>query len=300
MTVVLYAMISVTIFCVVALILMPNLFTPSPEVQRIMDVASTARADQRTIGGKELFQGKMLGLAGEVRVRLGLAENPRLKARLSAAGMNDKTTLDIFFASQFLVPITFAVLGSFIGSNTIFWVFCFGVVGYLAPDMWLNWKTGRRRNRIRRSLPDALDLLVICVDAGLGMDQALLRVGMELDVSHPDINEEFTQVNLEQRAGRPRLEAWNNLAERTQIEEFAAFVNMLTQTDRFGTPILRALSRFSEDIRLKRRQHAEEQAAKTKIKIIFPLVLCIFPCIFIVLLAPALISIADGLKSMAQ
>ena len=134
----------------------------------------------------------------------------------------------------------------------------------------------------------------------LGMDQALLRVGMELDVSHPDINEEFTQVNLEQRAGRPRLEAWKNLAERTQIEEFTAFVNMLTQTDRFGTPILRALSRFSEDIRLKRRQHAEEQAAKTKIKIIFPLVLCIFPCIFIVLLAPALISIADGLKSMQQ
>jgi tight adherence protein C len=241
----------------------------------------------------------MLGLAGEVRVRLGLAENPRLKARLSAAGMHDKTTLDIFFASQFLVPITGAVLGSFIGSNTIFWVFTFGVVGYLAPDMWLNWKTSRRRNRIRRSLPDALDLLVICVDAGLGMDQALLRVGTELSISHPDINEEFTQVNLEQRAGRPRLEAWNNLAERTQIEEFVAFVNMLTQTDRFGTPILRALSRFSEDIRLKRRQHAEEQAAKTKIKIIFPLVLCIFPCIFIVLLAPALISIADGLKSMA-
>ncbi len=300
MTVVLYAMISLSIFCVVALVLMPNMFTPSPEVQRILDITKSSRADQRTIGGKELLQGKMLGLAGEVRVRLGLAENPRLKARLSAAGMHDKTTLDIFFASQFLVPITCAALGSLIRSNTVFCVFTFGVVGYLAPDMWLNWKTKRRRNRIRRSLPDALDLLVICVDAGLGMDQALLRVGMELDVSHPDINEEFTQVNLEQRAGRPRLEAWNNLAERTQIEEFVQFVNMLTQTDRFGTPILRALSRFSEDIRLKRRQHAEEQAAKTKIKIIFPLVLCIFPCIFIVLLAPALISIADGLKSMAQ
>jgi tight adherence protein C len=299
MTVILYATISLTIFCVVALILMPNMFSPSREELRILEVASTARADQRTIRGKELLQGKMLGLAGEVRVRLGLAENPRLKARLSAAGMHDKTTLDIFFASQFLVPITGAVMGSFIGSNTIFWVFTFGVVGYLAPDMWLNWKTSRRRNRIRRSLPDALDLLVICVDAGLGMDQALLRVGFELSISHPDINEEFTQVNLEQRAGRPRLEAWKNLADRTQIEEFVSFVNMLTQTDRFGTPILRALSRFSEDIRLKRRQHAEEQAAKTKIKIIFPLVLCIFPCIFIVLLAPALIDIAEGLKSMA-
>lgn len=298
MSIIFYAMISLVIFCVVALLLTPNLFSPSPEAQRIIEIAKSTRVDQRTVGGKEVIQEKLLGLAGELRVRLGLAENPRLKARMAAAGMPE--SVDIFFASQFLVPLVGAVLGSLIGSNTMFWVFTFGVVGYLAPDMWLNWKTAQRRNRIRRSLPDALDLLVICVDAGLGMDQALLRVGAELNISHPDINEEFTQVSLEQRAGRPRLEAWKNLADRTQIEEFTAFVNMLTQTDRFGTPIIRALSRFSEDIRLKRRQHAEEAAAKTKIKIIFPLVLCIFPCIFIVLLAPALISIADGLKGMGQ
>jgi tight adherence protein C len=300
MSMIAYAMISLTIFCLVALLLTPNLFRPSPEVQRIIDIARTTRVDQRTIGGKEVLQGKLLGIAGELRVRLGLAENPRLKARMAMAGMHESYSVDIFFASQFFVPLVGAVLGSLIRSNTMFWVFTFGVVGYLAPDMWLNWKTGRRRNRIRKSLPDALDLMVICVDAGLGMDQALLRVGSELSISHPDINEEFTQVSLEQRAGRPRLEAWKNLADRTQIEEFTAFVNMLTQTDRFGTPIIRALSRFSEDIRLKRRQHAEEAAAKTKIKIIFPLVLCIFPCIFIVLLAPALISIADGLKGMGQ
>jgi tight adherence protein C len=166
--------------------------------------------------------------------------------------------------------------------------------------MWLKRKTASRRNRIRRSLPDALDLMVICVDAGLGLDQALLRIGDELSVSHPDISEEFMQVNLEQRAGRPRLEAWKNLADRSEIEEFTSFVSMLTQTDRFGTPIIRALSRFSEDIRLKRRQRAEEAAAKTKIKIIFPLVLCIFPCIFIVLLAPALLNIASGLGGLGQ
>jgi len=104
------------------------------------------------------------------------------------------------------------------------------------------------------------------------MDQALLRVGQELAVSYPDINEEFTQVNLEQRAGKPRLDAWQSLATRTKIEDFSAFVSMLTQSDRFGTPILKALARFSEDLRTKRRQHAEEAAAKTKIKIIFPLV----------------------------
>ncbi len=134
-------------------------------------------------------------------------------------------------------------------------------------------KIKKRRERIRKSLPDALDLLVICVEAGLGLDQAMLRVGQELIISHPDIHQEFMQVNLEQLAGKPRLEAWKSAAERTQIPEFSLFVSMLTQADRFGTPIVRALSRFGDEIRLKRRQRAEEMAAKTKIKILFPLVL---------------------------
>jgi tight adherence protein C len=300
MQIYLYAALSFVVFCIVALAFTPNLFRPSPEAQRIIEVSRSVRPDQRIVGDKERFQNRILGLAGEVRARLGLAENPKLKARISAAGLHGKHSMDIFFASQFVCPILFAVLASLIPSNTVFWVFALGVAGYMAPDMWLTAKTGKRRKRIRRSLPDALDLMVICVDAGLGLDQALLRVGAELEVSHPDIALEFNQVNLEQRAGRPRLEAWQSLADRTQIEEFIAFVNMLAQTDRFGTPIIRALSRFSEEIRLKRRQRAEEAAAKTKIKIIFPLVLCIFPCIFIVLLAPAIITIGDGLKSMAQ
>lgn len=300
MPIVLYAVLALIVFCAVALLLTPNLFRPSPEAQRIFDVVKSTRPDQRTIGGKERMQDRLLGMATALRMRLGLAENPHLKTRLAAAGINANPGGDLFFASQFLVPLSGAVLGSLIGSNTIFWVFAFGIVGYLAPDMWLNWKTGRRRKRIRRSIPDALDLMVICIDAGLGLDQALLRVGDELAISHPDIQAEFAQVNREQRAGRPRLEAWKNLADRTEIEEFTAFVSMLTQTDRFGTPIIRALSRFSEDIRLKRRQRAEEAASKTKIKIVFPLVLCIFPCIFIVLLAPAILNIASGLEGIGQ
>ena len=258
------------------------------------------RPDQRTIGSKERFQNRLLGLATELRVRLGLADNPRLKARLAAAGIRGTASTDIFFASQFLAPAAGAVIGTLIGTNTLSYVLGLGAIGYIAPDMWLNWMTNARKKRIRRSIPDSLDLMVICVDAGLGLDQALLRVGTELGVSYPDIQEEFLQVNREQRAGRPRLEAWQNLADRTQIEEFSAFVSMLAQTDRFGTPIIRALSRLSEDIRMKRRQHAEEQAAKTKIKIIFPLVLCIFPCIFIVLLAPAILSIMMGMQGMGQ
>jgi tight adherence protein C len=281
MSVILYVLLALITFCVVALLLTPDLFRPSPEAQRILDVVTSTRVDRRTIGDKERIQDRLVGIATRLRVRVGLAEDPKLKERLVAA--------------QFLVPLAGAVLGSLLHSASLFWVVALGAVGYLVPDMWLKRKTANRRNRIRKSLPDALDLMVICVDAGLGLDQALLRIGEELSASHPDIAEEFMQVNLEQRAGRPRLEAWKNLADRSEIEEFTSFVSMLTQTDRFGTPIIRALSRFSEDIRSKRRQRAEEAAAKTKIKIIFPLVLCIFPCIFIVLLAPALLSITSGL-----
>lgn len=295
-----YFVLGLIIFCVVALLLTPNLFRPSPEAQRIFDVVKSTRPDQRTISKKEHLQTRLLGMATVLRIRLGLAENPVLKGRLAAAGIKGTAATDIFFASQFLVPAAGAVAGSLIGTNTLAYVLGLGALGYIAPNMWLNWKTSRRRKRIRRSIPDSLDLMVICVDAGLGLDQALLRVGGELGVSYPDIQEEFLQVNREQRAGRPRLEAWQNLADRTQIEEFTAFVSMLAQTDRFGTPIIRALTRLAEDIRTKRKQHAEEAAAKTKIKIIFPLVLCIFPCIFIVLLAPAILSIMAGMQSMSQ
>jgi tight adherence protein C len=295
-----YAALIFAVFCVVALLLAPNLFRPSMEATRILEIAKSSRPDVRTIGNKEVIREKVMAIAGSLRARLGLADNPKLKARMVSAGIRRGKGMDVYFASQIITPILAAISASFIPSNTVFWMFACGMVGYLLPDMWLTMKTSGRRKRIRRSLPDAIDMMVICVDAGLGLDQALLRVGVELSVSHPEINEEFSQVNLEQRAGRPRLEAWQALADRTKIEEFAAFVNMLTQTDRFGTPIIRALSRFSEEIRMKRRQHAEEQAAKTKIKIIFPLVLCIFPCIFIVLLAPAILSIASGLDSVGQ
>lgn len=289
-----------TVFCVMGLLLAPALLRPSAEAQRILDVVTSNRPDQRTVGNKEQAQDRLLLMARDMRARLGLADNPKLKARLTAAGLRDASAADVFFAAQFLMPLIGAFLGSFMPDNTFFWVLAFAVVGYISPDFWLTQKISGRTERIRRSMPDAIDLLVICVDAGLGLDQALMRVGEELAISHPDINEEFTQVQLEQRAGKPRLEAWQSLATRTKIEEFAAFVSMLTQTDRFGTPIIKALGRFSDELRLKRRQRAEEAAAKTKIKIIFPLVLCIFPCIFIVLLAPAILSIASGLKGMGN
>ncbi len=296
----LYLASTLMLFCVITLLGAPFLFQRHPEAQRLLDVVEGNRLDITKSTYVNQGRERLLRYAQAVRGKLGLAENPKLKARLISAGIRDRAMGDLFFAAQFLFPLTMAFGASFVPTNTMFCVLIAGIIGFLTPDFWLGRKINHRKGKIRRSMPDAMDLLVICVDAGLGMDQALLRVGDELALSHPEINEEFTQVNLAQRAGQPRLEAWRTLADRTDIDEFRQFVNMLTQTERFGTPIAKALSRFSEDLRTKRRQYAEQQASKTKIKIIFPLVLCIFPCIFIVLLAPAILTISSGISEMGR
>ena len=128
----------------------------------------------------------------------------------------------------------------------------------------------------------------------------MLRVGQELSNSHPEMNTELMQINGEQRAGRPRLEAWQGFTKRTQLPDVQAFVNMLTQTERFGTPIAKALSEFADGVRQKRRQKAEEMAAKTTVKMIFPLVLSIFPSIFIVLVGPAALTLIRGLSTLGK
>ena len=300
MVIALYLASTITLLCLFSLLGAPFLLQRTPEARRLLDVTDDHRLEARTPGYKDQWRDRLLQCAQALRGRLGMTESAKLKARLTTAGMRDRATADVFFAAQLVIPLAMAFGGSFAPENTMFWTLIGGVAGFAAPDFWLHRKINQRKTKIRRSMPDAMDLLVICVDAGLGMDQALLRVGDELALSHPEINEEFAQVNLAQRAGQPRLEAWRTLADRTAIDEFRQFVNMLTQTERFGTPIAKALSRFSEDLRTKRRQHAEQQAAKTKIKIIFPLVLCIFPCVFIVLLAPALLTISNGINGMSR
>lgn len=300
MIILLYLGTAVTLFCVALLLGASLLKQRTPESKRLLDVVDGNRVEAPKESAGPQRKERMLLWARLLRIKLGLVESEKLKVRLMTAGMRDRSTADVFFAAQFLIPLAMAFGASFAPDNTIFMVLIAAVLGFIAPDFWLSRKIEQRKAKIRRSMPDAMDLLVICVDAGLGMDQALLRVGDELALSHREIYEEFAQVNLAQRAGQPRLEAWKTLADRTAIDEFRQFVNMLTQTERFGTPIAKALSRFSEDLRTKRRQYAEQQAAKTKIKIIFPLVLCIFPCIFIILLAPAILTISDGITGMNQ
>ena len=232
------------------------------------------------------------------RNRGGLPAGQELQRRLAAAGLRQEWQADLFLAMRLLSPLAGATVGSLAPQNPMLWALILGIIGYMMPDFWLNRAIQRYRESIRLSMADMLDLLVITVEAGLGMDQAIQRVGQELAISHPAMSSELAQVNFEQRAGNPRLEAWKKMSERTKVEEVEAFVAMLSQTERFGTPVARALSVFAEGLRTKRRLRAEELAAKTAIKMIFPLVLFIFPSMFIVLLGPAVLSVMHNLAGL--
>jgi tight adherence protein C len=198
-----------------------------------------------------------------VRAHLGLADAEDLPARLANAGYKGHFPVDVYDTARVVCP------GARAGRRLLHPGWPDVLDGRSSryrlhrPNIALTRLIKRRREKIRRSIPDAIDLLVICVDAGLGIDQALLRVGQELGISHPQITEELLQINREQRAGKPRIQAWADMAERSELSDIDAFSSMLLQTERFGTPIARALSAFADTIRLKRRQLAEQMAAKT-------------------------------------
>src|SRR5919197_1248261 len=171
-------------------------------------------------------------------------------------------------------------------------------IGYLLPPMGLKRMAARRQHRMRLSLPDALDLLVVSVEAGLGLDQAIMRVSDELAFAHPDLSSEMRLINLELRAGKARAEALRNFADRTGVDDISSLVAMLVQTDKFGTSVAQSLRVHSDVMRTKRRQRAEEAAAKTGVKMVFPLVFCIFPAIWVVTIGPAAIKIVTVLFPM--
>jgi tight adherence protein C len=193
---------------------------------------------------------------------------------------------------KLLLPIALLSAVYFTGfyrSNPIFILAIAGLGGYLLPEIWLSRRVAKRQHIIRLALPDALDLLVICVEAGLGLDQALMRVSQELRVAHPELCDELDLVTAEIRVGKSRIEALRELANRTGVDDLKALVAMLIQTDRFGTSVAKSLRTHSEDLRTKRRQRAEEMAAKTTVKMVPALVFFIFPALFVVILGPAVI-----------
>lgn len=228
------------------------------------------------------------------------AEVSVAQQRLIRAGYRTEAALRFFYGAKFATPLTLCAVvllsGLAAASPFIICVAALGV-GYLGPDFWIGRRISVRQSQLRRGLPDMLDLLVICIEAGLGLDQATSRAAHELRDAHPAISDEVGVVVLEQRAGCPRADAWRHLAERTDVDTVRTLVSMIVQAESFGTSVSKTLRTHSETLRTQRVQAVEEMAAKTTIKLIFPLVLFIFPCLFLVTLGPAFILMSASFKT---
>jgi tight adherence protein C len=230
-------------------------------------------------------------------------EMSMLRVRLANAGFRDESAAGIFLASKTLAAVGLAVTAIILtydkgwkGVSVFGLAAILGVVGFLLPEVWL-WAARRKRGQaIRHGLPDSLDLMVISVEAGLGLDAAIQRVGDEMAHVHPTLSEELTITTLETQMGLPRSEALSNLASRSGVPEVRSLVAVVTQAEKFGTSVARALRNQADALRVKRRQAAEERAQKTTVKLMLPLVLFIFPAIFVVLGAPAALKFIDAFK----
>jgi tight adherence protein C len=228
-------------------------------------------------------------------------EKTIIQQRLVYAGFRDKSVLKIFYAAKLLVPIALATLLAVTGvaklSPFIFYLAAVGI-GFLIPDFWLGRRIAKRQKKIERALPDVLDLLVICMEAGLSLDHATKRTSEELMRAQPELCDELNLVVLEQRAGQARTDAWKHLADRTGMSSIRNLVTMLVQAEQFGTSLARTLRVQAATLRTQRVQKVQEQSAKTSVKLVFPLVFFIFPALFLVTLGPAALLMMDSFKQM--
>jgi tight adherence protein C len=220
-------------------------------------------------------------------------EMSRVQRRLARAGYSGLAPTVYYSLAELLLPIV-------CGAAVLVWIgpsfgwpvaLVVAAVVYFVPRLYVDRKIARRRKAIQNGLADALDLLTVCVEAGGGLDQAIARATEDLHLAHPELAEELRLVTTEVRAGKPRVEALKNLAARTGLEEVRGLVAMLIQTDRFGTSIAEALATHAAVSRTKRRQRAEERAAKVSVKLVFPLALCLFPALYVVCFGSAVVAI---------
>jgi tight adherence protein C len=240
-------------------------------------------------------------LAGVAKVLPSAEKAAEPDLRLLQAGFRRPEARSAYRAlrvAAVIVPVWIVYITGFWKINPLLVFLIAAMGGYVLPDIWLRRRIAARQHSLRLALPDALDLLVICMEAGLGIDQALMYVSQELRIAHRDICEEFDIVNAEMHVGKPRIEALRSLSIRTGVDDLQALVATLIQTDRFGTSVAQSLRVHSDDLRTKRRQRAEEKAAKTTVKMLFPLVFFIFPALFVVLLGPAVITMLHTLGKL--
>lgn len=223
-----------------------------------------------------------------------------IEQRLIRAGYRNESAVKVFYGAKVVTPIMVCLflLASGLISMSPFFGWALGLGGgFLLPDFWLGRMIARRQKSIRRGLPDALDFMVICIEAGLSLDGATTRAAEELVTAHPALSDELSVVVLETRAGRPRTDAWRQFGERTGVETVRVLATILIQAEQLGTSVSKTLRVHSDTLRTKRRQQVEEQAAKTTVKLVFPLVFCIFPSLFVVVLAPSAIIMMESFSS---
>ena len=262
---------------------------PRPKKRNVM---SAIRESGLSIGGVvEHFEQVLPKSQAEISVAL---------QRLTRAGYRNESAVRVFYGYKVFTPLALCAIAlvSGLASLSPFFVYasCLGL-GFLAPDFWLGRKIKNRQKRMERGLPDVLDLLVICIEAGLSLDQATARTAQELKKAQPELCDEFGILVLEQRAGRPRSDAWKHLAERTGVDSLRNLVSVLVQSEQFGTSVAKTLRVHSDTLRTQRMQAVEEMAAKTSVKLVFPLVFFIFPALFLVTLGPAVILMMESFKT---
>jgi tight adherence protein C len=222
----------------------------------------------------------------------------RLQRRLASGGLHGSGPLVAYLVGEVVLAVGALLLPlTFMGwQKGILFGILAAIVGYMIPSFVVAYYVGKRQKQIRNGLPDALDLLIVCLEAGLGIDQAIAKCAEELALAYPNLAEELRMVNVEGRAGKPRIEAFKNFAERTKVDDVRALVSMLVQTDRFGTSVAQALRTHADVSRTKRRQRDEERAAKIGVKLVFPLVFCLFPAFYVVTLGPAILKFIAALS----
>ncbi len=264
------------------------------------------KASEKTDGQPSLKdQGmKILERLGQVNKPKDQAVTARLKASLAAAGYRTPQVVVVFLGTRISLAILFGLAFLIFGSDVMdgkepmyFPIVLIGVMvmGFYLPQLWLSNSINKRKERLVNGFPDALDLMVVCVEAGLGLDQAISRVGHEVKEGHPDLGDEFILLNLELRAGLSREQGLRNLVNRTNLDDIRSLVALLIQTDRFGTSIGQALRVHSDSMRLKRRLRAEERGAQLPVKLMIPLILFIFPALMVVIIGPGAISLIRNL-----
>ncbi|MGD9904753.1 MAG: type II secretion system F family protein [Vicinamibacterales bacterium] len=266
----------------------------SPARRRLSEVTGGARP--RPAAVESVLGDAPSALASRVRtlVPYSPATMQRLQKQLSGAGIAGDWPPLLFSGAQLVLPPLVLAAGLvFYGRSgqPLALSILAALLAFYLPHLWLERQIERRRTEIRNGLPDAIDLLIVCIEAGSGIDQALMRVSEELHIAYPTLAAELEHITAEMRAGKPRIEAFKNFATRTGVDDVRSLVAMLVQTDRFGTSLGQALRTHADTSRTKRRQRAEERAAKLGIKLLFPLVFCLFPAFYLVVLGPSLLRI---------